>query len=47
MLGSARAYGRLEDKARAKKTFTDVIAAYPKSPEAAIAQTELQKIQNP
>ena len=47
MLGSARAYGRLDDTARAKKTFNDLIAAYPKSGEAALAQTELQEIQTP
>jgi tetratricopeptide (TPR) repeat protein len=47
LLGSARAYWRLEDAARAKKAFNDLIAAYPQSPEAAIAQTELQKIQTP
>jgi tetratricopeptide (TPR) repeat protein len=47
MLGSARAYWRLDDTARAKKTFNDLIAAYPKSGEAAIAQTEMQKMQTP
>jgi tetratricopeptide (TPR) repeat protein len=47
MLGSARAYWRLDDAARARKTFNDLIAAYPKSGEAAIAQSELQKIQTP
>ena len=47
LLGSARAYGRLDDTGRAKKTFNDLIAAYPKSAEAAVAQVELQKMQAP
>jgi tetratricopeptide (TPR) repeat protein len=47
MLGCARAYQRLEDTARAKKSLSDLIAAYPQSPEAAVAQTELQKLQTP
>jgi tetratricopeptide (TPR) repeat protein len=47
LLGSARAYRRLDDPARAKKAFSDLITAYPQSPEAAIAQTELQKMQSP
>ena len=47
MLGSARAYRNLEDTARAKKSLSDLIAAYPQSPEAALAQTELQKLQTP
>jgi tetratricopeptide (TPR) repeat protein len=47
MLGSGRAYWRLDDTARARKSFNDLIAAYPKSGEAAVAQTELQKIEKP
>jgi tetratricopeptide (TPR) repeat protein len=47
LLGSARAYGRLDDTGRAKKTLNDLIASYPKSAEAAVAQTELQKMQTP
>ncbi len=45
MLGSARAYRRLEDLDRAKRSLYDLIAAFPKSAEAAIAQTEIQKLQ--
>ncbi len=44
LLGSARAYRRLDDTERAKKSLKDLIAAFPKSAEAAIAQTELQKL---
>jgi TolA-binding protein len=47
LLGSARAYWRLEDGTRAKKAFTDLIAAYPKSAEAVSAQNEIQKIRIP
>jgi tetratricopeptide (TPR) repeat protein len=47
MLGSGRAYRYLDDAARARKSLNDLIAAYPKSPEAAVAQTELQKLQAP
>jgi tetratricopeptide (TPR) repeat protein len=47
MLGSGRAYARLDDATRAKKSFNDLVAAYPQSPEAAAAQTELQKMQAP
>lgn len=47
MLGSGRAYRHLDDGARARKSLNDLIAAYPKSPEAAAAQTELQKLQAP
>lgn len=45
LLGSARAYRYMEDSDRAKKSLNDLIAAFPKSPEAAIAQTEIQKLQ--
>ena len=44
LLGSARAYRRLEDKERAKKTLDELIAGFPKSAEAATAKTELQKL---
>ena len=47
MLGSARAYARLDDATRAKKSLNDLIAAYPNSPEAAAAQSELKKLQTP
>ena len=45
MLGSARAYRRLEDLERATKSLNDLIAAYPNSAEAAVAQTEIKKLQ--
>jgi TolA-binding protein len=44
LLGSARAYRRLDDIDRAKKSLQDLIAAYPKSTEAAAAQSELQNL---
>ena len=47
LLGSGRAYWRLDDATRAKRSWNDLIAAYPQSPEAAAAQTELQKLQTP
>ena len=47
LLGSGRAYARLDDAARAKKALNDLIAAYPSSPEAAAAQGELKKLQTP
>jgi TolA-binding protein len=47
LLGSARAYWRLDDGTRAKKAFNDLIAAYPKSAEAVAAQSEIQKIRTP
>jgi len=47
MLGCARAYYRLDDLPRAKKTFTALMAAYPQSGEAITAKTELQKLQTP
>lgn len=45
LLGSGRSYRRLDDKTNAKKAFNELIAAYPKSAEAAVAQTELQKME--
>ena len=47
LLGSARAYRRIDDPTRAKKAFNDLISSYPKSPEAALAATELRKLQTP
>jgi len=44
LLGSARAYRRLDDIDRAKRSLKDLSAAFPKSAEAAIAQTEMQKM---
>jgi len=44
LLGSARAYRRLEDLDRAKRSLNDLTKDFPKSAEAAIAQTELQKL---
>ena len=44
LLGSARAYRRLEDLDRARKTFNEVIATYPKTAYASDAQKELQKL---
>lgn len=46
LLGSARAYWRLDDAAQARRSLNDLIAAYPKSAEASVAQSELQKINN-
>jgi tetratricopeptide (TPR) repeat protein len=47
LLGSGRAYWRLDDTARTKRSFNDLIAAYPKSAEAAVAQSEMKKMQIP
>ncbi len=44
LLGSGRAYRRLDDVDRAKKSFNELIAAFPQSAEAAVAQTELKKL---
>lgn len=44
LLGSGRAYRRLEDLDRAKRSYNDLTAAFPKSAEAAIARGELQKL---
>jgi tetratricopeptide (TPR) repeat protein len=44
LLGSARAYRRLDDTDHARKALKDLIAAFPKSAEAAAAQSELQKL---
>ncbi len=44
LLGSGRAYRRLNDTKRAKKALNDLVAAFPQSPEAGAAQTELKKL---
>jgi tetratricopeptide (TPR) repeat protein len=44
LLGSGRAYRRLNDKDHAKKALNELIAAFPQSAEAAAAQTELKKL---
>jgi TolA-binding protein len=45
LLGSARAYRRLDDVDRAKKSLNELIAQFPKTAEANVAKTELQKLQ--
>jgi tetratricopeptide (TPR) repeat protein len=45
LLGSGKASARLDDKPQATRSFNDLIAAFPKSAQAAVAQTELQKLQ--
>lgn len=47
LLGSARTYARLDDTERARKSLNELVAAYPKSAEAALAQNELQKLPSP
>ena len=44
LLGSGKAYRRLNDVERAKKSLNELIAAFPQSAEAAAAQTELKKL---
>jgi tetratricopeptide (TPR) repeat protein len=44
LLGSARAFRGLEDMGRAKRSLNDLTAGYPKSAQAEIARTELQKL---
>jgi tetratricopeptide (TPR) repeat protein len=44
LLGSGRAYGRLDDDERARKSLTELIDTFPKSAEAAAAQIEIQKM---
>jgi tetratricopeptide (TPR) repeat protein len=44
LLGSARAYRRLDQGERAKKSLQELIATFPKSAEATLAQTEMQKM---
>jgi tetratricopeptide (TPR) repeat protein len=45
LLGSARAYGQLDDDGRARKSLNELIATFPKSAEAAIAKTEIEKME--
>jgi tetratricopeptide (TPR) repeat protein len=45
LLGSGKASARLDDKTQATRSFNDLIAAFPKSAQAAVARTELQKLQ--
>ena len=47
MLGSARSYWRMDDQEHARKSLNDLIAAYPKSTEAALARNELLKMHSP
>ena len=44
LLGSARAFRGLEDLEEAKRSLNDLAAGYPKSAQAEIARTELQKM---
>ena len=44
LLGSGRAYRRLDDLERAKKSFKELADTFPKSTEASLAQAEVQKI---
>jgi TolA-binding protein len=44
LLGSARAFRGLADLDRARKSFNDLAAQYPKSAEAEIAHSELEKL---
>ena len=44
LLGSARAFRSLEDLEEAKRSLNDLTAGYPKSAQAEIARTELQKL---
>lgn len=44
LLGAARAYRRLDDFERAKKSIAELNAAFPKSPEATLAKAELDKM---
>ena len=45
LLGSGKASALLDDKTQATKSFNDLIATFPKSAQAAVAQSELQKLQ--
>jgi TolA-binding protein len=44
LLGSARAFRGLEDLGSAKRSLNDLTAGYPKSAQAEIARSELQKM---
>jgi tetratricopeptide (TPR) repeat protein len=45
LLGSGKASALLDDKTQATISFNELIAAFPKSAQAAVAQSELQKLQ--
>jgi tetratricopeptide (TPR) repeat protein len=45
LLGSARSYQRLDETDRAKKTLNELLTTFPKSAEATVAQTEIQKLE--
>jgi tetratricopeptide (TPR) repeat protein len=45
LLGSGRAYARLDDKTGATRAFNDLISTFPQSAQATSAQSELQKLQ--
>ncbi len=47
LLGSARAYRRLDDPERAKKTLNELTTNFPNSPQAGLAAAELKKIPKP
>lgn len=44
LLGSGKAYRRLNDRDRAKKSLNELVSSYPQSAEANAAQTELKKL---
>ena len=44
LLGSGKAYRRLNDIERAKKSLNQLVSTYPQSAEAGVAQTELKKL---
>jgi tetratricopeptide (TPR) repeat protein len=44
LLGSARSYVRLDQNERARKSLNELIQMFPKSAEASVAQTEIQKM---
>lgn len=44
LLGSGMAYVGIEDLPDAEKSFTSLIEKFPRSPESAVAKTELEKI---
>ena len=44
LLGSARSYVRLDQNERARKSLNELIQMFPRSTEATVAQTEIQKM---
>jgi tetratricopeptide (TPR) repeat protein len=44
LLGSAHSYARLDQNERARKSLTELVQMFPKSAEAAAAQTEIQRM---